>query len=126
MFVIAPLHLNRYPLGQRWGYKKIYKSNELLANIRRNKREYTALPHNTGDDMSDTVYEITDYDRQEKVNRGAIRKHLTPEAKEMAVCPSTGNGHYWYVTSPPIQSYYCRDCGSTKSHSLRASLKFIW
>jgi len=126
MSVIAPLHLNRYPLGQRWGYKKIYKSNELIANIRRNKREYTALPHNTGDDMNDAVYEIADYERQEKLNRGAWRKRVSPEAKEESVCSVTGTGHYWYVTPPPVQSHYCRDCHATKSYRIHTGEKFTW
>ena len=76
--------------------------------------------------MHDAIYEIADYDRQEKLNKLAFRKRLTPEAKEKAVCSSTGQGHYWYVTPPPVQSHYCRDCGATKAYSLRDALKFIW
>lgn len=53
--------------------------------------------------MSDSVLEIMDYIHQERANKlsGRLNKNLMSEqAKQDSVCPSTQQGHYWYVTPP--------------------------
>ena len=79
--------------------------------------------------MSDSVLEIMDYIHQERANKrsGRLNKNLMSEqAKQDSVCPSTQQGHYWYVTPPPVQHHYCRDCHATKSYRLHTGEKFVW
>ena len=68
--------------------------------------------------MADATQELIGSMTQERANARTMVQSVAPDAKINAVCSVTGEGHYWYVSPPPIQKHRCKHCYATKEYRI--------